>query len=100
MIWPTFKHDHYAEPVRALYWNYGRVESFTTPFYVPEFWSDAIISNPVGEFIKRTIVLVNPKASEAAVLRHLSLIREALEAGRPDISEEEWTGGDLMDAGL
>lgn len=100
MIWPTFKHHHNAKPVRALYWNYGRVESRTIPFYVPEFWSDAIVSNPVGDFIERSIVLVNPKASEAAVLRHLTLIREALEAGRPAIAEEEAESADLIGAGL
>ncbi|TXM97129.1 hypothetical protein FV242_32355 [Methylobacterium sp. WL64] len=100
MIWPTFKHDQNAEPVRALYWNYGQVESCTVPFYVPEFWSDAIISNSVSSFIERTIVLINPKASEAAVLRHLRLIQEALEDGRPDIPEEDWFDAELLNAGL
>lgn len=100
MIWPTFKHCHNAKPTRALYWNYGRVESCTVPFYTPEFWSDAIVSTPVSSYIERSVVLINPRASEAAVRRHLQLIQEALEAGHPKIPEVEWDDADLMNAGL
>lgn len=76
------------------------MESRTIPFYVPEFWSDAIVSTPVSAFIKRSIVLVNPRASEADVLRHLGLIQDALKAGRPVIPEEDAESADLIGAGL
>lgn len=81
MSLPIIVHDAWAKPVRALYLGNGRVKAWTKAFYYAKCCTDGFISQPLLLSGGDPIILVNPKASQEAVLRQLRGILRGLERG-------------------